>query len=111
MIQVVKTLPERKVCIWGIEPNASCRVTRVHFAGCLSGFGRFPLRATPRLSAAIILPGSRISSPELAARSSANETPQAWEGRPASPVGPPTTLIPTLAVTQTAARPQEDRLD
>ena len=56
---------------------------------------RFPLRARPRRSTATILPGSRIPSPELAARSSANETPQAWEGRPAPPVGPPTTLIPT----------------
>src|SRR5262249_22945742 len=56
----------------------------------------FPSASEARLSAAIILPGSRIPSPELAARSSANETPQAWEGRPGTPVGPPTTLIPNL---------------
>ena len=81
--------------VLGLPCQRRCRHTNIPSTPACTGGPRFPLRARPRHSTATILPGSRIPSPELAARSSADETPQAWEGRPAPPVGPPTTLIPT----------------
>jgi hypothetical protein len=81
--------------VLGLPCQRRCRHTNISSTLACTRGPRFPLRARPRHSTATILPGSRIPSPELAARSSANETPRAWEGRPAPPVGPPTTLIPT----------------